>query len=73
MSNWNYCSGFHVHLIILVYFLAKTDIISSGVNVDDSKGQIKQIFVQLHFIALRSLSIFTFYSSGDFDSFLLYL
>ena len=73
MSNLNnYCGGFHVHLIILVHFL--TDIISSHVNVNDSKGQIKQIFVQLHFIALRSLSIlFTFYSSGNFDSFLLYL
>jgi len=47
-----------------------SDIISSCVNVDDSKGQNKQIFVQLHFIAPRSLSIFTFYSSGDFDSFL---
>lgn len=73
MSNLNYCGGFLVHHIILVYFLTKTDIISLHVNVDDSNGQNKQIFVQLHFIALRSLSIFTFYSSGDFDSFLLYL
>ena len=63
----NYCGGFLVQTDI------KTDIISLHVNVDDSNGQNKQIFVQLHFIALRSLSIFTFYSSGDFDSFLLYL
>ena len=73
MSTLNYCGGFLVHHIILVYFLTKTDIISLHVNVDDSNGQNKQIFVQLHFIALRSLSIVTFYSSGDFDSFLLYL
>ena len=71
MSNLNYCGGFLVHHIILVYFL--TDIISLHVNVDDSNGQNKQIFVRFHFIALRSLSIFTFYRSGDFDSFLLYL
>ena len=66
MSNLNYCGGFLVQTDI------KTDIISLHVNVYDSKGQNKQIFVQLHFIALRSLSIFTFCSSGDFDSFSLY-
>ena len=73
MSNLNYCGGFLVHHIILVYFLTKTDIISSRVNVNDSNVQNKQICVQLHFVALRSLSIFTIYRSGDFDSFLLYL
>ena len=73
MSNLNYCGGFLVHHIMLVYFLTKTDIISLHVNVEDSKGQNKQIFVQLHFIALKSLSIFTFCSSGDFDSFSPYL
>ena len=74
MSTLNYCGGFLVHHIILVYFLTKTDIISLHVNVDDSNVQNKQICVQLHFIALRRLSIkITFYRSGDFDSFLLYL
>ena len=67
MSNLNYCGGFLVQTDI------KTDIISLHVNVDDSNVQNMQICVQLHFIALRSLSIVTFYSSGDFDSFLLYL
>ena len=52
MSDLNYFGGFLVHHIILVYFLTKTDIISSRVSFDDSKSQNKQIFVQLHFIAL---------------------
>ena len=73
MSDLNYCGRVHVHLITLVYFLTKTDIISSRVNADDFKGQNKQIFVQLHFTVLRSRSIITFCRSGDFDSFLLYL
>lgn len=57
MSTLNYCGGFLVHHIILVYFLTKTDIISLHVNVDDSNVQNKQICVQLHSIALRRLSI----------------
>ena len=57
MSNLNYCGGFLVHHITLVYCLTKTDIISLHVNVDDSNVQNKQICVQLHFIALRRLSI----------------
>ena len=57
MSTLNYCGGFLVHHIIFVYFLTKTDIISLHVNVDDSNVQNKQICVQLHFIALRRLSI----------------
>ena len=51
MSNLNYCGGFLVQTDI------KTDIISLHVNVDDSNVQNKQICVQLHFIALRRLSI----------------
>lgn len=45
VSNLNYCGGFHVHLIILVYFL--TDIILSRVNVNDSKGRFLSNYILL--------------------------